>query len=158
MGNTPKKAPVKAAPKRFCGVKGKSGPAVGNTNSLRHGLKAGKLPKDARYIEHQMNSLRRTLESAVMAARGEVTIPDAAAIQTAVKWERHGALCLRWLRVEGDKLKPEQRLAFSREIAKASDSRDRAIAALGLNEAPKPIDLRTYLIQGTSDDEHRQSN
>ena len=49
---------------------------------MRHGLTSGQLPKDARYIEWRMNALRRTLEAAVLAARGEVTIPDAAAIQT----------------------------------------------------------------------------
>ena len=146
MTKTPIEAPDKAAPKRFCGVKGRSGPPKGNENALRHGLKSGKLPKDARYIEHQMNGLRRTLEDAVVAARGEVTIPGAAAIQTAVKWERHGALCLRWLRVEGDKLKPEQKMTFSREIARASAERDKAIAALQLDAKPEPVDLKTYLI------------
>ena len=50
-----------------------------------------------------------------------------------MKWERHGALCQRWLRIEGDKLKPEQRMAFCREIAKASADRDKAIAALRLD-------------------------
>ena len=133
MAKTPMVAPVKAAPRRFCGKAGCSGPAKGNGNAIRHGLKSGKLPRDARYIEYQMNGLRRILEAAVMAARSEVTIPDAAAIQTAVKWERHGALCLRWLRVEGEKLKPEQKMTFSREIARASAERDKAIAALRLD-------------------------
>jgi hypothetical protein len=148
MPDTPKKAPVTAALKRFCGVKGRSGPAVGNTNAIRHGLKAGKLPRDARYIEHQMNALRRQLEEAVMQAKGEVGLVDAASIQTAVKWERHGALCLRWLRMECNVLKPEQRLTFSREIARASAERDKAIAALNLDVKPEPIDLKTYLIEG----------
>lgn len=99
---------------------------------LRHGLKAGKLPDGARYIEYQMNALRRQLEDAVLDARGEVDIVDAANIQTAVKWERHGALALRWLRLEVDGLKPLERLHFSREIARASTERDKAIANLNL--------------------------
>ena len=134
MGDTPKKAPVKAASKRFCGVKGKSGPAAGNANAMRHGLKAGKLPKDARYIEYRLNAFRRTLEQAVLSARGEVNIPDAAYIQTCLRWERHACLAQRWLVKAGDTLKPEQRLTFSREIARASAERDKAIAALNIDK------------------------
>ena len=137
MSKTPTEAPAKVAPKRFCGVKGRSGAPKQNSNAIRHGLKAGKLPKDAKYIEYQMNALRRTLEETVMQARGCVGLVDAANIQTAVKWERHGALCLRWLRLEGNTLKPEQRLQFSREIARASAERDKAITALKLDQGTR---------------------
>ena len=140
-------------PKRFCGKPGRSGPPAGNTNALRHGLKAGKLPKQAQYIEHQMNRLRRELEDAVMQAKDEVNLLDAAHIQTAIKWERHGALALRWLRLEGDTLKPADRLAFSREIARASAERDRALAALGLDAPPKPLNLAGYLAEKHGDDD-----
>jgi len=129
------------------------GAPAGNQNgrgNIRHGLRAGSLPRDAKHVEHQTNALRRELEAAVMAAKGEVTLLDAATIQTAVKWERHGALALRWLRIEGEKLKPIDRLTFSREIARASAERDKALAALGLDAPPKPpwaID-----VEGKSDD------
>lgn len=125
--------------------KKKPGAPRGNTNAmshglnanLRHGLKAGKLPKDCRYIENQLYGLRRKLEAAVVAAKGDVSLPDAACIQTAIKWERHGALALRWLRLEEANLKPTERLAFSREIARASTERDRALQALGLDRDAK---------------------
>jgi hypothetical protein len=107
--------------------------SAGNSNAVRHGLKAAKLPKDAKYVEHQLNRLRRELEAAVVDAKGEVSLTDASIILTAVAWQRHGALSQRWLRIKGDDLKPEQLIAFSREIAKASSERDRAIAALELN-------------------------
>ena len=42
-------------------------------------------------------------------------------------------LALRWLRVKGDKLTPTEQLTFSREIAKASTERDKAIAMLKLD-------------------------
>src|SRR5205085_2442552 len=102
----------------------------GNRNAMRHGLKAGKLPVDCAYIEIACNALRRQLEDAVLAARGEVTLLDAASIQTSVKWERHAALALRWLRVKGNELKLVEQLTFSREIARASTERDKALAAL----------------------------
>ncbi len=147
----------KGQPAHYCGKKGRSGAPKGSANAMRHGLRAGKLPKDAKYIEWQMNSLRRELEAAVIAVKGEVNLLDAATIQTAVKWERHGALALRWLRVEGDKLKPTERLHFSREIARASTERDKALAALGLDVKPEPIDLTTYL-QGGNGNERPQGD
>src|SRR5262249_36101325 len=79
------------------GKKGRSGPPRGNRNGMRHGLAAGQLPADAKYIEYRLNDFRVRLEDAVMEARGEVTIMDAACINTCLKWERHSALALRWL-------------------------------------------------------------
>ncbi len=116
-----------------------------NRNSMRHGLRAGKLPAKCQYIEIQMNGLRRQLEDAVVDAKGEVSLLDAASIQTAIKWERHGALALRWLRIEGDSLKLTDRLAFSREIARASTERDKALRLLDLDVSPEPLSLETYL-------------
>jgi len=132
--DTPNNDSAKA---RFCGKKGRSGPRKGNRNNMRHGLRAGKLPVDCQHVEIQCNMLRRQLEDAVIAARGEVNLVDAANIQTALKWERHGALALRWLRVSGDKLKPVEQLTFSREIARASTERDKALAALKLDRDAK---------------------
>lgn len=123
----------------------KRGGQPGNRNNLRHGLKAGQLPADAKYIEHRMNHFRRQLEGMVLDAKGEVSLPDAAYIQTAIRWERHAALAQRWLTKQHDELKPEQRLAFSREIARASAERDKAIAALDLERQIKNVDLRTYV-------------
>ena len=105
----------------------------GNRNSIRHGLKAGKLPKDAQYIEVRLNVFRRNLEDAVMQAWGEVTLECAAAIQTALRWERHAALCQRWLTKEEKKLTLDQKITYSREIARASAERDKAIAFLELD-------------------------
>jgi hypothetical protein len=53
-----------------------------------------------------------------------------------LRWERHAALAQRWLVKAGDTLKPDQRLSFSREIARASSERDKALAALKLETRP----------------------
>ena len=111
----------------------KVGAQKGNRNGLRHGLTAGKLPKGCQYLENQLNGFRRTLEDIVLSVKGEISLPDAASIQTALKWERHGALALRWLTKQGDSLKPMESLAFSREIAKASTERDKALCSIGLD-------------------------
>jgi len=121
---------------KFCGKKGRSGPPKGNDNAARHYLRAGKLPAKLQYIEHRINSFRRHLEDEVAAKKGAVNLVDAAAINSACKWERHGVLAQHWLRHEADKLSAGDRLRFSEAIAKASDQRDKNLRLLGLGAAP----------------------
>lgn len=149
------KTPTNDTPKdatRNCGGQ------PGNRNNMRHGLRAGQLPKDAKYIELRLNAFRRTLEDAVVAAKGSVSLIDAGCIQTCLRWERHACLAQRWLVKAGDTLKPTDRLAFSREIARASAERDKALAALGIDKKEniwdalyEPVDEET---EGESNDEH----
>jgi len=119
---------------------------TGNSCAIRHGIKAGKLPKGCLYIERRANALRRQLEAAVIEAKGQVTLIDAATIQTVCEWEKHAALCQRWLRKQGDAMKPSEFLEFSREIAKARDGRNKALAALKLDR-DKSQDLLAQLYQ-----------
>lgn len=111
---------------------GKRGGQIGNRNALRHGLRGGKVPPGAEYVEKFVNALRRQVEDQVLALRGEVTLTDAAHINSVLKWERHGKLAEFWLRKEADNLTVSDRLRFSEAIAKASDNRDKAIRALKL--------------------------
>jgi hypothetical protein len=126
--------PGTGVPEKFRGRKGRSGPPLGNRNNLRHGLLAGQLPPDAKYIEQRINGLRRKVEDAVLAVKRQISLLDAASIQTAMKWERHGMLALRWLNNEAKNLSPMERLHFSREIAKASSERDRCLHMLKLDQ------------------------
>jgi hypothetical protein len=137
MAETPVGDTRDAKPKRFCGVKGRSGPPRKNRNSIRHGLKASQLPTGCKYIEVRLNSFRRQLEDGVLAAKGAVSMVDAACIQTCMRWERHAALAQRWLVKAGDSLKPVERLKFSEAIAKASSERDRALQALKIERDAK---------------------
>src|SRR5262245_43036196 len=112
------------------------GAPKGNSNgagNLRHGLRAGKLPRKLQYVEHRINAFRRHLEDEVTKSKGNVSITDAAAVNSACKWERHGLLAQHWLRHEAEKLSAGERLKFSEAIAKASDQRDRNIRLLGLD-------------------------
>jgi hypothetical protein len=142
MSNTPSNGTTNGkTPRRaFCGVKGRSGPPTGNANAQRHGMRGGKLPKGCAYIENRCNALRRQVEAAIVAMKGEINIVDAAAINSILKWERHGLLAAHWLRHEADKLTATERLKFSEAIARASDNRDRNIRALGLDVKPDPWD------------------
>jgi hypothetical protein len=126
-------------PRRFCGKPGRSGPPKGNSNNLRHGMRGGKLPKGCQYIENRVNALRRQVEEALIAVKGDIGIVDAAAINSILKWERHGLLAAHWLRKEADRLSASDRLRFSEAIAKASDNRDRAIRSLDLDREGEDV-------------------
>lgn len=122
------------------GKPGRSGPAKGNTNAIRHGLHAnrhgmvgGKLPKGCAYIEKRVNGLRRQVEALILEDRGEIGILDAANVNSILKWERHGLLASHWLRKESEKMSYSDKLKFSEAIAKASDNRDKALRALKLD-------------------------
>lgn len=108
---------------------------AGEVAGVKRGLIGGRLPKGCHYIRRLSEQFRRDLESAVCAIKGEVGISDAAAIQTAMRWERHALLAQRWLSELFDKLTPDQKLSFSRDIARASAERDKCIGALGLQAA-----------------------
>lgn len=111
----------------------KKGAPKGNANAMRHGLRAGQLPRHCKYIEWRCNEFRRGLEQAVLDLRGSINITDAARINSATRWEVHAGLAFHWLTKEMDKLTPEQRLSFSRDVANASSNRDKCIEALKLN-------------------------
>jgi hypothetical protein len=77
------------------------------------------------------------LEVVVAEKRGKLGIWEAAVIQTIIRWESHAALCARWLRRAselGETLTHADKLAYSREVARASSERDKCLRALGLNQ------------------------
>jgi len=140
MPDTPNKAPAKPAPQfgkgqpaHYCGKVGRSGPPRANTNAARHGLKAANLPKGCRYIYHRMCALRRTLEEAVLKEVGEIGLKGAALINTAIRLERNAQLAEHYARHNQGKLPDAILLGFYERAAKASDARDRKIAALPLD-------------------------
>lgn len=117
----------------------KRGAQPGNKNTLTHGLdasrglRAGRLPKGCGYIVRAVNDFTRAFNRALIAQKGEVSFTDAASVNSATRWERHSCLALRWLRLHADEMSHDQRLAYSREIAKASAERDKCIRATGLS-------------------------
>ena len=124
------------------GRRSKVGAPRGNLNAARDGLAItrlclGTLPAAWANIGRVCADLRRALEDAVVERRGKVTLSDAFTIQTACKWERHGMLATKWLR-DNPEMPPRERLDFSREIAKASEARDRAVKALEVD--PRDVD------------------
>lgn len=160
-------------------MKANRGGQPGNTNTLRHGLKAGKLPPGCRYIEVRVCRLRRELEACVLAAKGQVNLQDASCVKSICDWERHRSLAQRWLRLHGIDgrpgrgkastkgkakedtvrgLTPMEMLTFSRETARASTEMDKLIRLLGLDrdivkDAWAVVDGTSMLLPPPTEDE-----
>lgn len=105
-------------------------------NALTHGLRAstlGSVPAGASYVGKLLHEFRRQLEAVVMGAKGEISFTDACHVNTASRHEKHALLAGRWLKLHAATMTHDQRLAYSAAVGKASESRDRAIAALKLD-------------------------
>lgn len=93
------------------------------------------------YVKRITASLRDAVERAVIDAKGEVGLSDAATVQTLIRWERHALLAQRWLRNEADKLTPADKLRFSEAVAKASAERDKCFTRLGIDRRADASDI-----------------
>lgn len=132
----------------------RGGAPLGNRNALAHGLDShrlilGKLSRRKRpgeseaetfarrslaKVEQDAAEFRATLEMLVVEVHGSISLTLACRISSASRWERHAMLATRWLRERHHEMDDSQRLAYSREIARASAERDKAIAALCLEQ------------------------
>lgn len=126
-----------------------AGAPKGNLNAVRHGLTVQGFPPGCTYIQKQVASFRGALEAAIERVRGEMGVFEVACCQTAVEWHTHALKARRWIRLEDKKLSIDQRIAFSREIARAFAERDKVLKALGLDFRLSP-DVATILYANTS--------
>lgn len=136
----------------------KPGGQPGNSNNMRHGLRAGSLPGGARYIERDIRQFRKQVESAVLAQRGEIGVYQAALIQSSCRHEQRARLIHRWLHQAQEKsssttalrngnssaskttstgLSILDRVQLLRELSNASDSRDKCLERLKLDADPQ---------------------
>jgi hypothetical protein len=120
------------------------GAPKGSLGPIRHGLATEKLPPGCGGIRKVLAQFQQALEVAVLAVRECLSITDAALISSAVHWQRHSLLAMRWLRLEFASLSPQDRLHYSREIALASDKRDKCIKELRLDAAARTLTANYY--------------
>lgn len=109
----------------------------GGPNNLRHGLRSlaiGNVPKGSTWIKSLVSQFRRLLERTVLDQHGVLDVYRRCLIQSACRWEQHGLLAQRWSRTSFESLTHDQRLATSREIARASSERDKCLRELGLDK------------------------
>ena len=117
-----------------------------NRNAIKSGvysfLANGRYPKGAEYVGRLIGQLRLSLEGIVMERESEVTVYNAAVIQSACRHEGRAQLLQRWLREldKGGSPSIQDRLAILKEIGNASDARDKCLKALGLHEKPQEED------------------
>lgn len=113
----------------------KRGAQPANQNALKHGLRsAGSLPAGCGWVTTLVTEIRGVLEDAITERDGVVNDYQRCLIQTSCRWEQHALLAQRWLRENYSKLDHSDRLAYSREIAKASAERDKCLKELELNK------------------------
>ena len=107
-----------------------------NQNAVSHGLRLtlSQTPKGCRYIQQATARMRETLRAITLERRGELGLYEEAVIQTACRWEVHSQLAARWLRLADSDLSASDKLAFSREVARASGERDKCLERLGLHK------------------------
>jgi hypothetical protein len=140
-GNVPRPAINAAdADSRVAGHKKSRNNRIGNRNAVRHGLRSGSLPKGCAYVKRECDEMRRAIEEAVASLNdGDVSLYQAALIQSTMRWERHALLAQRWLRDAVEQMDHQERLAYSRDIAKASAERDKCLEKLGLGKEVKDL-------------------
>jgi hypothetical protein len=106
-----------------------------NTNAMKHGLMAGKLPPGCSYIRTAVGKLQAALQAATLQVHGELDVYRLALIHSAMRWERHALLAQKWLRDNAGTMNAADRLAYSRDVARASSERDRCLKLLGLDRS-----------------------
>jgi hypothetical protein len=125
-------APAETVPEKP--ARNRGGAPLGNQNRMAHGLKASKLPKEAKAEECAGYAFRTMLMEALEAIHGKGKVPVMlqAMVQTAHRRELEARLAARWLRREA-KLTLQERLSLAATITSASEARDKIIAKLGLD-------------------------
>ncbi len=115
----------------------KPGGQPGNQSAAKHGLRmtVSALPSGCHFISQSCYQLRRHLESWCLERRGEIGLWESCCIQTAIRYEQVSQLCARWLREANGKLTHAERLGYAKQIAEASDRRDRVLQRLGLDKS-----------------------
>jgi hypothetical protein len=136
------------------------GAPAGNCNAIKSGalrsrysLTVGKPPAKFRRVWRAGLAVRRAIESAVINARGDISLIDAAVIQTAVRWEITAQLAQRWLLTSTDDLTTDERLRHAKLISVASTERDRCLKSLGLERRGDVLDALYAMPTDTMADE-----
>jgi len=126
------------------------GAPIGNTNAMTHGrrrseaaarcgFRARQLPPGYRYVASEAAAYASALYTEVQAAFGDVSREAAELIEAAAAWNLHHLYCLRSLRIDGDGMKPMERVQLSREIASASQRRTDLVRLLKIDEANREM-------------------
>lgn len=109
-------------------------------DASRAGHRARRLPRGFKYVAEEASRYANGLYSDVEAAYGEVDREAVECIEAAAAWHQHSLYVLRVLRIDHDQLKPETRVGFSLEIAKAAQRRSDLVKLLKLGQHGQQVD------------------
>lgn len=112
----------------------RAGAPDANRNATKHGLRANRLPPGTERLAGHLKKLQADLEAAIIEREGEVDIYHAALVQSAIRHERACYLMWRWLRLEGDTMKVDQRVSLLANASVATEKRDKALKLMGLDK------------------------
>jgi hypothetical protein len=140
----------------MAGIAGRSDPKPGNKNALkncskidRRGLTVGELPTAMISVKREGRKYRRYVEQAVLDCKGVIDDLDNHLIDAAVGCTMSAGIA-RWLfRNRYKEMTITDIRATSKEIRDAKSERARLVRQLELRIQPEPVDLKTYLIDGT---------
>lgn len=96
-------------------------------------LVVGNLPRELLGTQREARAYRRDLESAVIAAKGNISVPDGHLIDTAAAATLHCSVCRWLLRTKIKTMKPADILNCTGAMVKAKTQRDAAVRALELD-------------------------
>src|SRR5436190_1398230 len=109
---------------------------MGATTHSVYTFLAGKLPTGCGYIKRALAGLRVTLTTDTQNRHGSVSVGQAGLVSAACRHEGRALLLSKWLREA--ELPLSERASILGQICDATDSRDKAIAKLGI----EPQDAR----------------
>ena len=116
---------------------------IGNSNAQTHGLYGylaiGSLPKGCSYIRKMIGRFEGVLRDAIVDKYGQIGVYRAALVQSCCRHEGRAQLLGRWLRHEDGDLKVMDKVGILREIGAASDSRDKCLRLLGLDNDDRDV-------------------
>lgn len=109
-------------------------------DASRAGHRTRRLPRGFKYVAEEASRYANGLYVDVEAAYGEVDREAVECIEAAAAWHQHALYVLRVLRIDHDQLKPETRVGFSLEIAKAAQRRSDLVKLLKLGQHGQQAD------------------
>jgi hypothetical protein len=142
-----------ASPKVKNALAKRCGAPLGNQNASKHGLTSSRFPPGTEYLSKELTRFKRLVNAAVLEIHGEVGFAHALLLQTAGEHHSHALRVRRWLRVGWEELSVDQVLAFSREIGRAFDARDKVLKQLGIDASGHDEGKRTLYQLPTLPDE-----
>lgn len=129
----------------MAGQAGRSGPKPGNLNAARNGthvarhrLTVGNLPKELLAVRREGRAYRRALESAVIEAKGLISVTDAHHIDSATAATIQAGICRHLLRTKIKEMKTTDVLNCTQAMTRAKQARDAAVKALNLDQPAAP--------------------